>query len=712
MLCLLGLLSGSATLRADESLLRPSAGVTIKAGGMSVEFSTADGKAALSSLRDKGDTEWASPFSGKASLWRLALRGPDSATAELVGGDVPVTGVDATEHSLRLTWKAALGGGEALVSLVIVGDKTEQLSYWSFQAGLPEGWIVDRADWPVLANVRTQPDLKMAAPFGWGLEYDVQAGMSYEGTYPSLVTSMPFVAFYGHGKGLYVGAHDKQGHHKYLAVKAREDGAGVTFTHWPAEVDTANGRYAPEFHVVVGVFDGDYWNAAQIYRAFCCETRWGRADNLRLSNSDSPVPAWLKNIELWLMPGARPLDNVESCRRAGEFFGVPIALHWYNWHEIPFDTLYPEYFPAKPNFRDGVKALQDAGFRVMPYINGRLCDPKSKTWTQEDGDKAAARQDKGEPYTEVYGSKVPLKVMCPATSQWRDKVAGIVDRLINEFGVDGVYIDQINAAHAVRCFNSEHGHSSGGGTFWTDGYRTMLDKIRSKLPKDRILTTEENAECWNDQFDALLMANTPASAGRRIIPLMPAVYGGRIITFGFQYMAGDDIARSLPFRAKMARAFLWGAQLGWIGVDAVMAEGARVEAEFLRNLVLARRQGHEFLLTGKFLGEAVVSGDNPELTGEGTGGGGKYPIVLPAVMATAWLAMDRTVGLAVVNLSDQPRTVEVIVPWYRLRELKGEEGMHLGIGASPVSAKPTAMNITIAPRDARILHVGPATCPF
>ena len=99
----------------------------------------------------------------------------------------------------------------------------------------------------------------------------------------------------------------------------------------------------------------------------------------------------------------------------------------------------------------------------MPYINGRLCDPKSKTWTQEGGDKAAARQENGKPYTEVYGSKVPLNVMCPATKQWQDKIAGIVDRLVNECGVDGVYIDQIGAAYAVRCFNPTTATRSAAG---------------------------------------------------------------------------------------------------------------------------------------------------------------------------------------------------------------------------------------------------------
>jgi hypothetical protein len=33
----------------------------------------------------------------------------------------------------------------------------------------------------------------------------------------------------------------------------------------------------------------------------------------------------------------------------------------------------------------------------------------------------------------------------------------------------------------------------------------MLDEIRKDLPKGKILTTEENIECFIDLFDALLL---------------------------------------------------------------------------------------------------------------------------------------------------------------------------------------------------------------
>ena len=195
------------------------------------------------------------------------------------------------------------------------------------------------------------------------------------------------------------------------------------------------------------------------------------------------------------------------------------------------------------------------------------------------------------------------------------------------------------------------------------------------------------------------MVNTPAAGNRRPIPLMPTVYAGRVITFGFQYMAADDVSRSLPFRAKMARAFLWGAQLGWINVDMIMADGAKKEAEFLRNLAKARQGAHAFLLDGEFLGEVEAIGELPRLKGEGSASGGKYPIDLPAMMATAWLARDGKLALAVVNLSDEPRTAEYRVPWHRV--IDGAERSNM----LPSASRPATVSVTIPPGDARVVTI-------
>ena len=164
----------------------------------------------------------------------------------------------------------------------------------------------------------------------------------------------------------------------------------------------------------------------------------------------------------------------------------PSGFHWYNWHEIPFDNDYPHYFPTKAGFPEAVRELQSANVFVMPYINGRLWDTRDKG--SEDFEftavakAAVSKNEKGEPYTEVYGSKeadgspVRLGVMCPATQLWQNRVRDIVLRLMNECGVKGVYIDQIAAAAPTLCCDATHGHPLGGGHWWTEGYWKLLER--------------------------------------------------------------------------------------------------------------------------------------------------------------------------------------------------------------------------------------------
>ena len=248
--------------------------------------------------------------------------------------------------------------------------------------------------------------------------------------------------------------------------------------------------------------------------------------------------------------------------------------------------------------------------------------------------------------------------MCPYTTAWQDKVTGLVDRLTHECGVDSVYIDQIGCAWAYRCYDKSHGHPLGGGHFWVDGYRKLLDKVRAKLPKDRMITTEENIECFIDQFDALLLVNTPCSTERKVIPLFPAVYSGRTITFGFQYIIPEDFKDGMPFRAKMAQEFIYGAQIGWVLAEQLMKPECAKEAEFVRNLAKCHSHARRFLVEGRFLGLADVTGDNPEIKIKTAAPfGGEYKLTAPSVIASAWEAEDSSIGVALANMSDVERKV-------------------------------------------------------
>ena len=141
----------------------------------------------------------------------------------------------------------------------------------------------------------------------------------------------------------------------------------------------------------------------------------------------------------------------------------PVGVHWYSWHEIPFDNDYPHYFPAKPGFAEAVARLQQRPIYVMPYINGRLWDTRDHGVEDQQFSRvarpAATKDEAGQPYVESYGSKesdgsrVRLAVMCPTTEVWRRQAARDRPRLTGQCGVKAVYIDQVAAARPQLCFD-------------------------------------------------------------------------------------------------------------------------------------------------------------------------------------------------------------------------------------------------------------------
>ncbi len=623
----------------------------LNTGKLQVSFDCSKEKALLSTISmPDGQNFIAQPTD---LLWRVVLVADDGSLKEIASTDAEFVSAKSGADKLVLTWRA----DQMEVAASIRAPKNSSVSYWSLNVKLPNDYKMRRCDFPILPTISNELGKKLAAPICWGIEYNMTPGMTYHSTYPSLTAAMQFQAFYGDRDALYLGTHDSKANHKVYLTTAYENFVSYACENWPGQAEKGGGEYKLPYEAAVGVVNGGWYEAAQLYREWALTAPWSKAGKI----SERPIPQWLKDTDMWLRVEFGYEGIADVCKQAREYFDVPTSLHWYKWHEIPYDTLYPDYFPTRPGFAEGVKELQSMGFHVMPYINGRIVDPNSKGWNEEGLSKAAARNENGEPYTEVYGSQVPLNAMCPYTAGWQDKVAYLTHRLTHECGVNGVYIDQIGCGHAYLCYDKNHGHPLGGGTYWVDGYRKLLDKARAKLPRDRMFTTEENIECFIDKFDALLVVNTPCNSYSNVIPLFPAVYSGRAITFGFQYIGKDDIAASTPFRAKMAREFIFGAQMGWVLAIQLMKPEAEKEREFVRNLARCRGKAHKYLLEGRLLGLVDVKGDNPRVKFTADHPfGGEYTLDLPSVFGSAWEAEDGSIAVALSNMTDEPHRVEFI----------------------------------------------------
>jgi hypothetical protein len=455
---------------------------------------------------------------------------------------------------------------------------------------------------------------------------------------------MQFGGHYDAEGGVYVATHDPAGSRKVIRFVENEGVIECTYAWDAPDMGVAGNDFTTIGDCVVELFEGDWFDAAQIYKAWVSRNTlwWPSGDQ----QGRPDTPQWMRELPMWALMSGTPESVVEPCIRLREYLDVPMAVHWYNWHEIPFDNDYPHYFPVKEGFAEGVKRLQDNGVRVMPYINGRLWDTDLEDF-QTVAFAAACKNEAGENYVEVYGSGEKLAPMCPTTEVWQEKVHEIVLRLVGpEYNVDGVYIDQIGAASPRLCFDKSHGHPLGGGHWWLeDGYWPMLESLQSRLPDGKMITTECNAEPYCKWMDGYLGWHFQEQDQ---IPLFAAVYAGNVQIFSRAYRGNDGLAH----RMKTAQAFVFGEQLGWINANIVL-EDMDVLAPFFRRLCRLRLALSPYMAWGQMARPPAVDGEIPRVTADWAWRD-KWEITDDALQRGAWRSDDGALALVFVNVLDEP----------------------------------------------------------
>ncbi len=615
-------------------------------------------------------------------------------------------------EGLQITWRRPRDArlGDLSVTARAVPDHGKNALRWTIEVDNPSTrWTIWRVVFPQVAVADLGPNAEVFLPRGSG---EVQAGLwqreyRHRGTYPNGWTTMAFMAAYDADRqtGLYVGMHDPLGSTKDILIEGRPTDRAVVFAfdHPAEDMGRPGNDFHPEGRAVWQLLRGDWFDAALIYRDWVRrEARWwpelgpdGRAD----------TPLWMRELPVWLLGGGEPKSFVPAVEEFAKFAGVPVGVHWYNWHQIPFDNDYPHYFPTKDGFAEAVASLREKNVHVMPYINGRLWDTRDRGSDDFEFTSVAlpatTKDEQGEPYVETYGSKeadqskVRLAVMCPATELWKDRQRAIVLRLMTECHVAGVYMDQIAAAKPVLCFDASHGHPLGGGHWWTSSYWNLLERIRKDMPTDRMITTECNAEPYIRWFDGYLTWHWQYDGQ---VPAFPAVYGGSIQMFGRAYRGGET--KNLALRMKAGEQLVFGEQIGWFGPEVVKDSE---NADFVRQIIGLRWQLRRYFHAGEMARPPKLLDEIPRVTADWQWSG-PWPVTTDAVRAGAWtLPQEDRLVLLVVNVGDEPVATGLdydLLPYGLDGELKLTKLTVDGQGAAETTPPQVKLNFTIPGRTA------------
>ena len=651
---------------------------------------------------------FAGTASAGAGLWELKLFPAEKILSPAGAKSFQCQPINGKEPALRLTWEGfEVAAAPALrVEVVVRLEPGQPMSRWELGVtGLGELGI-SQVRFPRIVNIPRQENERLAVPVWMGQQTaesrkgfvgEDKGGRREQWEYPGLL-SMQCLAFYRQdGPGLYVACDDVAGFNKAFAFFGDSRGnVGCEVLHLPERLPASNDAWWLPYAVQLGTFEGDWFTAAERYRAWATNQVWAKESRL----AQGRVPDWALNTALWVWNRGRSPNVLGPAQVLQEKLGLPVSVFWHWWHGCAYDTGFPEYLPPREGAESFTSALADAqanGIHAIVYMNQRLWGMTTRSWHDESAERFAVKGADGKVHPEVYNTFThePCASMCMGTEFWRQKYAGLAVRAVTELGVNGVYMDQ--ACSSLACYDPSHGHPVGGGVYWMQGFRALASDIRTRCDSRRepvVLAGEGCGEPWLPYLDLMLSLQVSrerylAPDGWDTIPFFPAVYHPFAVAYGnyssltmppYDELWPAEFAPKEPlklldrkysrqFCLEQARAFIWGQQPTIANFLPAQLEDRAGELEFVLRLARLRSRATKYLLHGTFLRPpqllgpvAILDISRLSIYAGRQGGLTAFQKASPLTLASAWRAPDKNVAVAVASIADEPVHVTLVLP--------------------------------------------------
>ena len=555
-----------------------------------------------------------------------------------------------------------------------------------------DGIVPQLVRFPRLPGITQQESEVLAVPY-WMGEKTTQArqllssapgrARRREFSYPGLL-SMQCMTFYREdGPGLYLAADDIEARSKSFAAFGDGQGRiGLEVCHFPGADTAAAATYTPGYDVLIGLFQGDWMTVAARYREWALRQPWARESRLRQGRT----PAWVGDTGFWVWNRGPSEGVLPPAATMQDYLGVPVSVFWHWWHGCAYDVNFPEYLPPREGtdaFREAVREARQQGLNPIVYMNQRLWGMTTESWVAKNAERYAVKKPDGTVQPEVYNTftRSPMASMCMGTAFWRNTYAGLAASAYNDLGVSGIYMDQ--ACSSLVCYDTEHGHPPGGGTYWMEGFRTLESDIRKRCP-GITLAGEGCGEAWLPHLDLMLSLQVSqeryAAPGQwEPIPFFPAVYHGYSILYGsyssltrppYDSLWPKDFAPKQPlalldekfryqFRLEQARSFVWGQQPCLSNFLPQHLAERKTDLAYVKQLVQLRQAALPYLLHGTFVRppRMHIPGMEIDMSRLSIYAGQQQPVQeyrkrVPQYLAGAWQAKDGSIAVAVANIAD------------------------------------------------------------
>lgn len=585
--------------------------------------------------------------------------------------------------------------GNLSVTVVISMTKDSPLFSWNISVDNHTNHAIQHLEFPILSGMGVdgaEATEYMAAPVYSGhKKYNIRKEMFYGlgyTEYPSGGMTLQLLTYEdGHDNAFYFAAHDCNNFRKTFAAEPSPSRKSFfeSIIHYPEE-PFANGSWKLNYPIVAGPFTGDWYDACKIYRNWATtQERWRKPLTDR-----NDIPKWLSETPVcfqgneWSDSEKNLLaftDEIISMQKA---LGQPMLFHWYLWqHNIRHDYLYPDYLPARAGFTEAVRKAQEAGIRVVPYLNIHLCETTLPIWKEFELYRHAKRDSSGKLWR-AYGvcdnraktddGSGPVDVfraetagrdmvpMCPDEPTWQKLIIGQAKGLVDDYKVDAIYWDE-TYCFAGLCYAKDHDHKWIGGPYHADGI-AKIHQMTSALRPEGVPTFGENlGESYIDVCAAQLNGHSDGNCDS--LPIFQTVYSDRTTEIGL-FVNRKELNSVDVFASKLAFTLLRGRILGWFNSDQGTLSLQKTEyaqqLKLLQHYCRVRITGLPWLYYGEMLRKPDMSklkkvnkiwSPWPTFT--------DTAFSFAIVEGAAYRAPDGRIGIVLANMTNETQHVEF--PW-------------------------------------------------
>lgn len=645
--------------------------------------------------------------------------------------------------SLTLTF-SRVGGLDLTVTIAVAASPADRFSRWTAtvtnDAGLqivdlqfPFVVLPNRPDATVLMpNAQGHliegphlPHLPEDTPRQWQFWPENGNSQHYPGR-----SFAQFMAWYADGRGFYTACDDTQGHVKLLRALRRPEGLRLGFAHvgdWPS-----GGVRTLEYSVLLGSFEGDWYDAADRYRDWALQQHWatpltGRTD----------IPAWLLEspphitirLQGYVDDGvAPPIEQFlpyEKCipllAGVAEAVDSPVVAVLMSW-ERGGPWVYPDCFPpvgGDESLSNFCRLARERGWHVGSFCNGTRWVMKhlfngydgQAYWEAHNGRQGVCRQPNGELWHEHWDQNWrPSYITCLGERDTQRIARDFVRRLIG-WGMESIqFFDQNCNASTFPCFSTAHGHAPLPGKWMAQAMADIIGQFHAAAAEAGEAEVIHSTEWPTNEFclplfqQSDLRLSVPTSGDSLFVPIYQYLYHECTLTHGMMSFGPEPY--SVP--ARTAWECVWGEIVGAVLTgDGTLLNRETVNwaewepkvgsdedaLEMMRTATALRRgAGRDFLVYGRMQRPAPVDCEICEWDWNG-----KHHTV-PAVAHCAWQSPDGRHGIALANWTTEPRTIRITDP-----RLGPAPTLHVCARTNETS-QPEGSTLTLPPLSCAILE--------